>query len=878
MNRLRRLRGNAVALAILAFAGLFVPPAHAQRNPNGAPQPKLYAVFPPGGKVGTTVDVTVAGRDLDEPEKLVFSNPGIKAELVPAPKPEIDPKTKKPKPVMGALPAGLFKFKVTIAAGTPLGNHDVRLIGKWGGSNPRTFVVGDLAEVLEKEPNNDTDQAQRVELNATINGTLGSPTDVDYYVVKVAKGQRVLVSCLASSIDSRALPGIEVYNSKDIQVASNNNYHGSDALADFTAKEEGDYSVRVFQFTHTFRQPITGGMPAGSSDHAYRLSITTKPWIDSVFPSVIEPGKTVNVTVYGRNLPGGKLDPTAVADDVVLEKATLSITAPAEGQGKLAFSGLVSPPMGFLDGFEVRVKNDSGASNPFLISLAQAPVVLDNGDNDTPETAQEVTLPCEIAGRIEKRRDRDWYTFSAKKGETWNIEVLSNRLGAPTYMMFALRNPTTKGEMYETPLTDNNMQRYARHFFAHSEDPSTYRFTAPADGKYQLLIASRAGDSLYGARHYYQVRITRDEADFHLVATGASTTQPEAVTVSGGGYGAFTILAERRPGFTGDIELSVEGLPPGVSCPPQTLAGSIGRTTLVLSGAADVASWSGEVKIKGTATIDGKKVVREARGASIIWPVQPNSNTVTISRVDRSAFLSVHGKAPFTLIPTLDKNEVTQGDKAVLKVKVDRLLADLKGPLQIQVMQGPQQQGAELPVNLRINNNQPINVNAGQKEGTLNVTVGADVPPGVYNVVLRGQTQGQYQRDPKNKQKQNIFFVQPSAPVSITVLPKSLATFTVANPSPTVKLGKEVEVVVRVARKFNYTGPFTVQLVVPPGVKGIEAEDVTIPAGKDEAKLVVRVPADAAVGNRGNLVVKATTTFGKTPVVHESKFSVNVVK
>jgi len=53
---------------------------------------------------------------------------------------------------------------VTIAPDTPLGLHDVRLVNKWGISNPRAFAVGDLPEVLEKEPNNDVNQAQRVEL------------------------------------------------------------------------------------------------------------------------------------------------------------------------------------------------------------------------------------------------------------------------------------------------------------------------------------------------------------------------------------------------------------------------------------------------------------------------------------------------------------------------------------------------------------------------------------------------------------------------------------------------------------------------------------------------------------------------------------------
>jgi hypothetical protein len=878
MTTHRHLRGNAPVLALAALGAVLLgtAPVDAQRNPSGLPSPRLYTVSPAGGKVGTSFEVTLAGMHFEEPECIVFSHPGIKADLIPTPPPEIDPKTKKPRPGMAPPTAGLVKCKVTIAPGTPLGNHDVRLIGKWGASNPRTFLVGDLNEVAEKEPNNDIEQAQRVEINTTINGTIANPTDVDYYVFKATRGQRILLSCLASTIDSRLQPAIEVYNSKDRQVAANRSYQGYDALADFTAPDDGDYFVRVFQFTHTFRQPIPGGFPPGASDNFYRLSITTAPWIDSIFPSVIEPGKTVNVTVYGRNLPGGKLDPTATADDIVLEKATISVTAPADGRGKLAFSGLVTPPAGFLDGFEVRLKNAAGSSNPFLITLARAPVVVDHGDNDTPESAQTVTLPCEIAGHVEKRRDRDWYSFTAKKGETWNIEVLSNRLGAPTYMMFMLRNPATKAEMFESPLNDN-MQRYARKFFTRSEDPGPYRFTAPADGQYQLLVASRSGDTLYGPRHYYQVRITRDDSDFRLVAMSATSVQPDAATVAAGGHQAFSVLVEREAGFAGDIELTVEGLPPGVTCPPQILAASTRQASLVVSATPDAAPWAGEVRIKGTATINGNKIVRDARAASILWPVQPNNGIITISRLDRSLMMAVRGKAPFTLATALDKPEVPQGGKAVLKVNLNRLWPDVKGPVQVQVLGGgPGQQNRELPLNLRVNNNQPVNVTG--PSGTLNITVGNDVPPGTYNIVLRGQTQAPFNKDAKSKARQNTFLVQPSAPVSFTVLPKSLATFTVSNPSPTIKIGNQMEVVVRVNRRFDFKGEFKVQLVLPPGVSGVAADEVVIPAGKDEAKLLLRVPAGTNPGGRGNLVVRGTAVFGKTPVVHEAKINVNVVK
>src|SRR5205814_1057475 len=196
----------------------------------------------------------------------------------PAPKP--DPKQPTPKP------APIAKFKVTISADVPVGIYDARLIGQWGISNPRAFVVGDLAEVAEKEPNNDVEQAQRVEVNSTINGIINNPTDVDYYVFAGKKGQRIVVSCLASSIDSRLNPNLEIFDATGRKIGENRNYQGEDALLDVTATNDGDYFVRVSYFTHT----------QGSAEYFYRLSITTAPWIDAVYPPMIEPGKPAQVT------------------------------------------------------------------------------------------------------------------------------------------------------------------------------------------------------------------------------------------------------------------------------------------------------------------------------------------------------------------------------------------------------------------------------------------------------------------------------------------------------------------------------------------------------------------------------------------------------
>ena len=47
-------------------------------------------------------------------------------------------------------------------------------------------------------------------VNTTVNGVVSAPTDVDYFVFEGRKGQRVLVSCLASSIDSRLRAAVEL--------------------------------------------------------------------------------------------------------------------------------------------------------------------------------------------------------------------------------------------------------------------------------------------------------------------------------------------------------------------------------------------------------------------------------------------------------------------------------------------------------------------------------------------------------------------------------------------------------------------------------------------------------------------------------------------
>ena len=65
----------------------------------------------------------------------------------------------------------------------------------------------------------------------------------------------------------------------------------------------------------------------------------------------------------------------------------------------------------------------------------------------------------------------------------------------------------------------------------------------------------------------------------------------------------------------------------------------------------------------------------------------------------------------------------------------------------------------------------------------------------------------------------------------------------------------------------------------PTAVKDITAVEVVIPAGKDEATVIVKAPADAAPGGRNDLIVRAVAMVnGTVPTIQEVKFNLNVTK
>lgn len=703
-----RLRLLAIAVVLLHAA-----PATAQ-----LPVPRLNSIYPCGARQDTTVECVVTGGDLEGATGLHFSHRGIKAEA-----------------------AGPNKFKVTVAKDVPVGHYDVRVVTPVGLSNFRAFVVGDLPEVLEKEPNNEPTQAQRITLPTVVNGRIDGNADVDHFVFAAKKGQRILVDCWAYRIDSPLDATLMLSDSKGKEIAYNGDYYGKDPFLDVTIPEDGDYVVKVWDFVY-----------GGGADNVYRLHIGALPHIDAVMPAAVPPGVKTTVTIYGRNLPDGK----SAGCDVLgrpLDMITREIEAPAKLTGLRGGVALL-PSQSALDGFEYRLTTAEGSSNAAFLAVTRDPIVLEKEPNNDPKEAQRLSIPCDVTGSLATKGDLDHYVITLKKGEKIVAEVFGERQCGLMDPFLTVFDPAGKRLFTQDDIGRNigNLR------FPTMTRDARWDFTANADGDYVIQVRDLYHQQRGDPRFVYRLVVRRPTADFRLVAVPAHDVHPDSTIVGRGGRYWMDVLAFREDGFDGPIEIEATDLPAGVTCSPVVIGPGKTSVPLVFHAAADAPLGFGEIHITGKADLDGTEAKREARAGGLTWPTV---NTPGQARLADSTLLSVREASPFALTATPEKATVQAGDKLTLTVKTEHA-ADWNDSLQLSGLDLPP--GATVALGT---------IAKGASEGKAELTLPANLKPGTYTFVITGagQVPREYakQRDPNKPRGNNLRVVAPSEPITITV-------------------------------------------------------------------------------------------------------------
>ncbi len=289
-------------------------------------------------------------------------------------------------------------------------------------------------------------------------------------------------------------------------------------------------------------------------------------------------------------------------------------------------------------------------------------------------SSQSITLPCDLTGSFYPAADVDSYTFAAKKGEVWWIELASERLGLPTDASMLVQFAKPDGSWSDVAefsdiaspvkVSSNGYAYDGPPFNAGSAD-ILGKLEIKEDGNYRIQITDLFGGTRNDARNIYRMVIRQAAPDFALVAwplhmelrNGDRSAFSKPLALRGGATTALEVVCMRRDGFDGDIDLKMEGLPEGVTATGLKIAAGKSRGIMLVSAKVNAPRALANVSFTGQATINGQAVVRPCRFAEFEWPVPDSWSEIPEPRLVADVPVSVSGfeSAPLSIAATENK-------------------------------------------------------------------------------------------------------------------------------------------------------------------------------------------------------------------------------
>jgi len=196
---------------------------------------ELRALSVSGAQAGSTVDLSVvAGDRLEEVDRLLFSHPGLTAEL----------QTLDPLPFQNDRRPHYGNFKVQVAEDVPTGRYEVRAVGRHGLSNPRAFLVSGLPHLAEPTVSHELDSPTPLPRDTWLQ-TNATGAAIDFYTMHLDEGQSVRFEKFAQRLDSRMIGVLELFDATGRLVAMTRGADAVDPVLGVTAPVAGEYVLAV---------------------------------------------------------------------------------------------------------------------------------------------------------------------------------------------------------------------------------------------------------------------------------------------------------------------------------------------------------------------------------------------------------------------------------------------------------------------------------------------------------------------------------------------------------------------------------------------------------------------------------------------------------
>jgi len=609
-----------------------------------------------GGTLGSQVEISISGENIDGVNELLFSHPALtaKQKLDADGKPENN------------------KYVVTIAADAPQGIHEALLMTRLGISSSRVFSVSTLPEVSQTPQTTNLAKAMSLNVPSVCNAVM-SEKSIDHFAFEAQKGRRYVVNCDSRGIDSKLDAVLIIADSEGRDVI----VERRGGAIDFTAEVDGKHIVKVHDLT------FKGG-PA----YFYRLSV---------------------------------------------QELTLSDPAPVFASTKTV-SSFSWPPQGLVAGS--------------LLSEIEP--------NNLQAQAQKISLPCDISGSFFPAADVDTFEFDGVNGETWWVEIASERLGRPTDPSMIVQHVSiSEGRELITDVVEfsdiASPVKLSSNGYAYDGPPYDGgsldilgKLEIKNDGVHRMQLSDLFGGTRIDERNVYRLIVRKAAPDFALAAwglhmelrNGDRNALSKPLALRGGITMALEVVALRRDGFDGDIELVMEGLADGVTA--QGLKIPAGKTRGVMLITADDKAPKSFVNATfyGKSSLNGSEIKRPVHMAAIAWPIVDSWSEIPRPRLVSGLPISVTGAefAPISIAAKEKKIwDATVGQKLTIPLAHTRRSEFSGTVLQLKTLGAGFEQVPRFDVSLA----------SDSSEVTLDLAA-LKTPPGDYLITFYGSAVAKY--------------------------------------------------------------------------------------------------------------------------------------
>ncbi len=588
-----------------------------------AASPVLSGISPVGAQRGTEAVVLFNGARLADAQEVFVYYPGISVKK------------------LDVVNANQLKITFNITPDCRLGEHLFRVRTASGITDARSFWVGALPIVDEKEPNSDYTAPQAIALNSTVHGSIGGE-DVDYFVVECKKGQRLSVEVEAMRLAVGFWdPYVAILNDKRFEIATSDDAPtiGQDSGCSVMIPADGSYTVMI-------RESAYG------SGSAYRMHIGNFPRPTAVIPAGGKPGEEIEFRFIGD--PSGEIK----------QKIKL--------------------PTVFDDHFRIHAQTADGiCPTGFKARVADLSNVIENAANITPAAAVAGTFPCAYHGIISKAGETKYFKFAGTKGQVIDIRCYARQLGSPLDSVMYVAD-ANKHQLGAVRASNDD-----------SGSPDSYfRFSVPETKEYYVYLHDhlKKGGPDYFFRIEMSAPVAHTTTNIPRVNGNNSADQDrQNITVPKGGRYA-TMINVIRTNWGGAATLSFPNLPAGIVPVFDPVEPGMNSIPVVFES-------KGEAPVPGTLApivampADAKVIAKPETALDVFYNIGLNNTPFHKITVDRIAIAATE-EAPYSIEVIEPKAGVPQNGSMNLKVVAKRN-GTFKGPITVSPLFTPPGMGIQ---------------------------------------------------------------------------------------------------------------------------------------------------------------------------------------